>query len=99
MHGQFSVPADGSSAGESAPVEGPFALHGSLGERIAFLRRDRGLSQVELGGLIGRSESWVSQVERGARQLDRISVIGKVAAALGVSVADLRPTDLSPGVA
>jgi transcriptional regulator with XRE-family HTH domain len=62
-----------------------------LGERIAFLRKRRGLSQVDLGGLIGRSESWVSQVERGARHLDRLSVLRKVADALEVSVADLRP--------
>jgi transcriptional regulator with XRE-family HTH domain len=46
---------------------------------------------VELGTLIGRSESWVSQVERGARYLDRLSVLRKVADALEVSVTDLRP--------
>ncbi|MET7806603.1 helix-turn-helix domain-containing protein [Micromonospora chersina] len=37
---------------------------GSLGERIAAYRRRRGLSQAALAGLIGRSESWLSQVER-----------------------------------
>jgi transcriptional regulator with XRE-family HTH domain len=63
----------------------------SLGERVALLRRRRGLSQVELGTLVGRSESWVSQVERGARRLDRLSVLRKVADALEVSVTDLRP--------
>jgi transcriptional regulator with XRE-family HTH domain len=36
------------------------------GARIARARRRRGLSQVILAGLIGRSESWLSQV--GARQ-------------------------------
>src|SRR5215475_10609775 len=63
----------------------------ALGERVALLRRRRGLSQVELGNLVGRSESWVSQVERGARRLDRLSVLRKVADALEVPVADLRP--------
>ena len=33
-----------------------------FGERVAFYRRRRGLSQAKLAGLIGRSESWVSQV-------------------------------------
>jgi transcriptional regulator with XRE-family HTH domain len=47
---------------------------------------------VELSNLIGRSESWVSQVERGARHLDRLSVLRKVADALEVPVADLQPT-------
>jgi transcriptional regulator with XRE-family HTH domain len=86
MHGQFSAPADGLSAAAS-PVGGPSF---SLGERVALLRRRRGLSQVELGSLIGRSESWVSQVERGARRLDRLSVLRKVADALEVPVTDLQ---------
>ncbi len=44
---------------------------GSLGERIAAYRRRRrrGLSQAALAGLVGRSESWLSQVERGAGRL------------------------------
>lgn len=36
-----------------------------IGERIAIYRRRRGLTQLVLAGLIGRSESWLSQVERG----------------------------------
>jgi len=64
-----------------------------LGERIAFYRRRRGLSQVELGTLVERSESWVSQVERGARLVDRLSVLCTVADALEVSVADLRAAE------
>jgi transcriptional regulator with XRE-family HTH domain len=42
----------------------------SVGERIAIYRRRRGLSQVALANLIGRSEAWVSQVERGIRHVD-----------------------------
>ncbi len=63
----------------------------TLGERVAFHRKRRGLSQVELGRLIGRSESWVSQVERNARKVDRMSVLAQVADVLGVPVADLAP--------
>ena len=62
-----------------------------LGERIAFHRRRRGLSQVKLAGLVGRSESWVSQVERGVRSIDRISVLNQVASALNVPVSELAP--------
>ena len=39
------------------------------GQRIARARRRRGLSQATLAGLVGRSESWLSQVERGLRQI------------------------------
>jgi ribosome-binding protein aMBF1 (putative translation factor) len=42
------------------------------GERIAVYRRRRGLSQAALAGLVGRSESWLSQVERGIRSVDRL---------------------------
>ena len=65
-----------------------------LGERIAFHRRRRGLSQVKLAGLLGRSESWISQVERGVRPVDRISVLNEVARALSVPVKELAPTAL-----
>jgi transcriptional regulator with XRE-family HTH domain len=44
-----------------------------IGERIKLYRRRRGLSQPKLAQLIGRSESWLSQVERGVRSVDRLS--------------------------
>jgi transcriptional regulator with XRE-family HTH domain len=65
-----------------------------LGERIAYYRRRRGLSQVKLAGLLGRSESWLSQVERGVRSIDRISVLIEVASALNVPVTELSPDPL-----
>jgi transcriptional regulator with XRE-family HTH domain len=65
-----------------------------LGERIAYYRRRRGLSQVKLAGLVGRSESWLSQVERGVRSIDRISVLMEVAGALNVPVSELAPDPL-----
>ncbi len=61
-----------------------------VGERIAYHRKRLGLSQVEFAGLVGRSESWVSQVERGVRPVDRMSVLQRVADVLSVSVAELR---------
>jgi len=65
-----------------------------LGERIAYYRRRRGLSQVKLAGLLGRSESWLSQVERGVRSIDRISVLTEVAGVLNVPVTELTPDPL-----
>src|SRR6266511_5842199 len=65
-----------------------------LGERIAYYRRRRGISQVKLAGLLGRSESWLSQVERGVRSIDRISVLTQVAGALNVPVTELSPDPL-----
>jgi transcriptional regulator with XRE-family HTH domain len=69
-----------------------------IGERIAYHRKRLGLSQVEFAGLVGRSESWVSQVERGVRPVDRMSVLQRVADVLSVSVAELRGDDEAPGL-
>lgn len=63
----------------------------ALGPKVAHLRAQRGLSQKEFGAQIGRSESWVSQVERGFRHVDRMSVLEKLADALDVPVAHLAP--------
>lgn len=73
-------------------------LAAGTGERIAVYRRRRGLSQVALAGLIGRSESWLSQVERGIRSVDRLSVLLDIARILRVDVESLigRPWQLAP---
>ena len=63
--------------------------HLSVGERIAFYRRRRGLTQAVLAGLVGRSEDWLSKVERGERQVRRLDVITEVARALRVTIGDL----------
>lgn len=69
----------------------------SLGKRISFYRRQRGFSQIDLAKIIGRSESWVSQVERGTRSIDRISVLMKLADALEVTLSSLKEMDLENG--
>lgn len=69
-----------------------------IGQRIAAYRRRRGVSQAALAGLVGRSESWLGQVERGIRSVDRLSVLVDLAEILHVDVADLvgRPWRLAP---
>jgi transcriptional regulator with XRE-family HTH domain len=61
----------------------------ALGRKIAAERRRRGLSQPELARLLGRSVAWVSQVERGVRKIDRMSVLETVAVALEVPLYEL----------
>ena len=71
---------------------------GSIGERIAMYRRRRGLSQAALAGLVGRSESWLSQVERGIRSVDRLSVVADLSRVLKVDAGTLigRPWEVAP---
>ncbi|GAB2988598.1 helix-turn-helix domain-containing protein [Amycolatopsis acidiphila] len=61
----------------------------SIGERIAFYRRRRGLSQAVLADLVGRSEDWLSKIERGERDIRRLDVLAEVAKALRVTLGDL----------
>jgi transcriptional regulator with XRE-family HTH domain len=59
------------------------------GQRIARARRRRGLSQAVLAGLVGRSESWLSQVERGKRGVDSHSILVRLAEILRVDIEEL----------
>ncbi len=61
----------------------------SVGDRIAFYRRRRGLTQRVLADLVGRSEDWLSKVERNERDVRRLDVLGELAQALRVSLGDL----------
>lgn len=59
------------------------------GQRIARARRRRGLSQATVAGLVGRSESWLSQVERGKRSIDSYGVLTRLAGVLRADIDDL----------
>ncbi|WP_262391320.1 helix-turn-helix domain-containing protein [Nocardiopsis sp. CNR-923] len=61
----------------------------ALGRKVAQNRKRRGLSQREFAGLVGRSEAWVSQVERGVRKVDRMVVLEKLAEVLEIPVSEL----------
>ena len=59
-----------------------------LGARVRALRRERGLTLKGLGRLAGLSHPFLSQVERG-RANASVASLKRIAAALGVNVADL----------
>jgi transcriptional regulator with XRE-family HTH domain len=61
----------------------------TIGERISWYRRRRGLSQRVLADLVGRTEDWLNKVENNRIQLDRVSVINALAQELDVNLGDL----------
>ncbi|MEU3311566.1 helix-turn-helix domain-containing protein [Streptomyces sp. NPDC006662] len=61
----------------------------TIGERVAWYRHRRGLSQEVLAGLVGRTTDWLSKAENNRIELDRLSVITSLAAALDISLGDL----------
>lgn len=68
-----------------------FTDEATVGERVAFYRRRRGMTQEVLAGLLGRSVEWLAQFERGAKELDRLSTIVAIADALGIEPVKLLP--------
>lgn len=61
--------------------------HASFAAALIALRKEQGVSQVELGERLSKQQSWISQVERGARRLDVVEFYAW-SSALGV-----RPED------
>jgi transcriptional regulator with XRE-family HTH domain len=61
----------------------------TVGQRIRYYRKRRGLSQVVLAGLVGKSTSWLTKVERGERTIDKVSVLQQLANVLKVGLGDL----------
>jgi transcriptional regulator with XRE-family HTH domain len=61
----------------------------TIGDRIAWYRRRRGMSQEVLAGIVGRTPDWLSKIENKRIDLDRLSVIRSLAEALDVTLGDL----------
>lgn len=59
-----------------------------LGERIRSLRKDRNLSQEQLGEQAGLHTNYIGQVERGEKNVT-VESLEKIAAGLGVSLEQL----------
>ncbi|MFE5567052.1 helix-turn-helix domain-containing protein [Amycolatopsis japonica] len=65
----------------------------------AWLKKARGrkgLSQLELGDLIGRSESWVSKIETNSIRLKDLELAERIADVLGVPLAGVLGLETSP---
>lgn len=61
----------------------------NVGERVAFYRARRGLTQTQLANLVGRRTDWLSKIERGERQLRNVELLSELARVLRVSLTDL----------
>lgn len=70
----------------------------AFGQRVQKFRKERGRTQAELAAALGRTSSWLSQVERGVQPVQRMDLLQQLADELGVSVQQLRPSaPVEPG--
>lgn len=53
-----------------------------IGQRVRRQRLHLGMTQADLAAALGRTQGWVSRVEKGTIELDRAALINQVAAAL-----------------
>lgn len=66
------------------------------GARIRRLRKRARLTQAEFAARIGRSQPWVSAVERGETEIDSVSLINRVARVLQVHPNEITGRPYSP---
>jgi len=69
-----------------------------IGRRAKRARLRLGMTQVDLAAALNRTQGWVSKMERGLIELDRVGLLNKLAAELHVHPNDLigRPYTSSP---
>ncbi|WP_084701110.1 helix-turn-helix domain-containing protein [Streptacidiphilus anmyonensis] len=63
----------------------------AFGQRVQRFRKERGRTQAELAAALGKTSSWMSQVERGIQPVQRVDLLQQLADELGVSVQQLLP--------
>jgi transcriptional regulator with XRE-family HTH domain len=60
-----------------------------FGRQVQAKRKERNLSQAELGDLVGISRNYVSLIERGEAENISMKIVNQLAVALGTSQAEL----------
>jgi len=66
-----------------------------LGRQVQAKRKEKNLSQAELGDLVGISRNYVSLIERGEAENISMKIVNQLAVALGTSPAELTGESIS----
>ncbi len=59
-----------------------------LGERLAAIRADHGMTQAELADEVRTAPNYISEIERGGK-LPQIEMLARIAEAFGVSLSEI----------
>lgn len=63
-------------------------FHRKFGQRVRFLRKERGMTQEQLSFEIDADNSYIANIENAHRDIP-LSMVYKIANALGVSLSEL----------
>lgn len=66
-----------------------------LGRQVQVKRREKELSQTELGNLVGISRNYVSMIERGEAENISMKIVNQLAIVLGTSPSELTGESIS----
>ncbi len=72
----------------ASPVDNDLSLLSQLGKRIAYLRKKKGMSQLDLSIEAEISKSYISDLENGRRN-PSVLLLQRIASSLGVSLEKL----------
>lgn len=72
----------------ASPVDNDLSLLSQLGKRIAYLRKKKGMSQLDLSIETEISKSYISDLENGRRN-PSVLLLQRIASSLGVSLEKL----------
>jgi transcriptional regulator with XRE-family HTH domain len=64
------------------------------GEKVAYYRRRRGMSQSVLAELVGKTTTWIEKIESGRANLQMLPNIASLAEVLDISPFELLPDDI-----
>jgi transcriptional regulator with XRE-family HTH domain len=68
--------------------------HLTPGEKVAYYRRRRGLTQEVVAELVGKTTSWIEKIESGRANLQMLPNIASLADVLDISPFELLPDDI-----
>lgn len=63
-------------------------FHKKFGQRVRFLRKERGITQEQLSFEIDADNSYIANIENAHRDIP-LSRVNKIAKALGISLSEL----------
>lgn len=63
-------------------------FHKKFGQRVRYLRKERGITQEQLSFEIGADNSYIANIENAHRDIP-LSRVNKIAKALGISLSEL----------